>query len=400
MHSGMLRPGRYPRAETIGRMLARAVPALITIPLLLAVPGQAASAAPSSRCGWTNVPGRSPGTARNILFAVTSAPHGMPWAVGDRVSPENARFVAPIIEHWNGSAWSARVMPGDQSNLLGVYAPARTNVWAVGFFIRELDNTLPVIDHFNGKTWAMVPNPRIGFGVLSGIAGTSASNIWAVGRKLARPTVTIIEHYNGSAWTRVTSPSPVSDYIDFGAIKVLSDHDIWVAGDYLNSRGISRTLIEHYDGHRWTIVPSPNVGTGDNFLSAIAAAGPHGLWAVGRASVGGRFRPLAVRFDGQAWKAQLLPAAGSGDNALNGLTQGSGRTLWAVGSATGPHGAQRTLTERYRGGHWHIVASPNANRADNILYAAARTGDRSVWAVGSWTSPSRGKVVTMRRCLQ
>lgn len=90
MHSGMLRPGRYPRVETMGRMLARAVPALITIPLLLAVPGQAASAAPSSRCGWTIVPGRSPGTARNILFAVTSAPHGMPWAVGDRVSPENA----------------------------------------------------------------------------------------------------------------------------------------------------------------------------------------------------------------------------------------------------------------------------------------------------------------------
>ena len=394
-------PGRcrHERTATITRTVARAVPALMAIPLILSITSPAASAAGSSRsCGWSLVTAPSPGTARNILFAVASAPHGQPWAVGDRVSQGNARFVAPIIEHWNGTAWGVRVMPGDQSNLLGVYPVSRTNVWAVGFFIRELDNTLPVIDHFNGKAWATVPSPRIGYGVLSGIAGTSGSNIWAVGRKLGRPTVTLVEHFNGHRWARVPSPSPVSDYIDFGAIKVRSGHDIWVAGDYTNSRGIFRTLIEHYNGRAWTRVPSPDIGAGDNYLSAIAAAGPRGLLAVGRAWTGSRFRPLALRWNGRTWKAHLLPAAGSGDNTLNGLTAGPAGTLWAVGSATGAHGAQRTLTERYRGGRWHIVASPNANGSDNILYAAARAGTRSIWAVGSWTSPSHGKAVTMRRC--
>ena len=306
--------------------------------------------------------------------------------------------MAPIIEHWNGTAWGVRVMPGDQSNLLGVYPASRTNVWAVGFFIRELDNTLPVIDHFNGKIWAAVPSPRIGYGVLSGIAGTSGSNIWAVGRQLGRPTVTLVEHFNGRRSARVRSPSPVSDYIDFGAIKILSGHDIWVAGDYKNSHGAFRTLIEHYNGRAWTREPSPDIGAADNYLSATAATGPHGLLAVGRAWTGSRFRPLALRWNGRTWKAHLLPAAGSGNNTLNGLTSGPGDTLWAVGSATDSHGAQRTLTEQYRGARWHIVASPNANGSDNILYAAVTTADQSTWAVGSCTGPSHGKAVTMRRC--
>ena len=394
-------PGRcrQERTATITRTLARAVPALVAIPLILSLPSPAASAAASSRsCGWSLVTAPSPGTARNILFAVASAQHGQPWAVGERTSPQSARFVAPIVEHWNGTAWGVRVLPGDQSNLLGIYPASRTNVWAVGFFIRELENTLPVVDHFNGRTWATVPSPRIAYGVLSGIAGTSGSDIWAVGRKLGRPAVTLAEHFNGARWSRVPSPSPVADYIDFGAIKVLSRHDVWVAGDYENARGIFRTLIEHYNGRAWTLVPSPDIGRGDNYLTAMAATGPRGLLAVGRAWTGSRFRPLALRWNGRTWAAHLLPAAGSGDNTLNGLTEGPGDTLWAVGSATGAHGAQRTLTEQYRGGRWHIVVSPNANASDNILYAAASAGTRTIWAVGSWTSASQGKAVTMRRC--
>jgi hypothetical protein len=383
------------------RLLAIGLPATLAVPLLVSAPVQRAAAAAvrtSPACGWTIVPSRSPGTLRNTLFGAAAAPGGQVWAVGDRVSQQSARFVAPVAERWDGAAWRAWVMPGDQSNLLGVYAPGRANVWAVGFYIIELEHTLPVIDHFNGTRWAAVPNPRIGYGVLSAIGGTSANDMWAVGRQLGRPTVTIAEHYDGHAWRRVASPSPLTDYIDFSAITVRSRDDVWVAGDYLNSHGVFKTLIEHYDGHAWTIVPSPSIGRGDNYLTGIARLGAHRLQAVGRAFDGVRFRPLGLRWNGHVWRARFLPAAGHGDNALNAVTAGPGHTLWAVGSAAGPAGTQRTLTERYRGGHWRIVASPNANTADNILYAAALTGGRDLWAAGNWTSPSVGKTLTMRRC--
>src|SRR5205823_1750593 len=48
-----------------------------------------------------------------------------------------------------------------------------------------------------------------------------------------------------------------------------------------------RTLIEHWDGSRWSIVPSPNhYWEGDthvNFLSEIADSGATNVWAVGEA---------------------------------------------------------------------------------------------------------------------
>jgi hypothetical protein len=393
--------GRHPRNKNM-RRLAIVLAGVLAIPLLASAMGPPASGAvtPAARaCGWAIVPSPSPGTVRNFLFGAAGAPGGQVWAVGERTTPPAPRGVAPVVEHWNGSAWTVRVLPGNQSNLTGVYAPSPANVWAVGFYLIAVADTLPVIDHFTGTRWVMVPSPRLRLGLLSGIGGTSAANIWAVGwRFFHGTTLTVIEHYNGHTWVQVPSPSPrKTDFIDFGAISVLSRHDIWVAGDYKNANGVMRTLIEHYNGHAWAIVRSPNIGPGDNFLSGIAALGPRNVLAVGRAFDGSRFRPLAMAWNGHVWRAHLLPAAGSGDNSLNGLTAGAGHVLWAVGSATGPIGSQRTLTEQYRSGHWRIVASPNANKADNVLYAATATR-RQVWAVGSWFSPSQGKTVTMRRC--
>ena len=68
------------------------------------------------------------------------------------------------------------------------------------------------------------------------------------------------------------------------------------------------------------------------------------------------------------------------------------------GGAADARGSQRILTERYADSGWRIVPSPDANKADNTLYAATVTGGDHVWAVGNWTSPTRGRTLTMRRC--
>jgi hypothetical protein len=46
---------------------------------------------------------------------------------------------------------------------------------------------------------------------------------------------------------------------------------------------VSHTLIEHWNGSAWTIVPSPNVGSGNNSLAAVAARSANDVWAVGYA---------------------------------------------------------------------------------------------------------------------
>jgi len=392
----------HPHVRQFGRAVAIVILVLLLVVLFIVVTDREASgAAGCSRTGcgsgWSIVPSPSPGTAQNLLFAVTAASSGALWAVGDRVSPESAQTIAPLAEHWDGTALTGwTILRKYQTLLHGVFVPAPTVAWAVGHFVIDLDETLPVIDRYDGTTWAPFPKPRLLNGVLSGIAGASGTDIWAVGRQFVQGEAqTIVEHFDGAAWARVPSPSPESTYLDFGAIAVLAPDDVWAAGDFQDSNLDFRTLIEHYDGTAWTIVPSPNVGSGDNHLSGLAALGPRNVWAVGRAFDGTRFRPIALHWNGTAWRARLLPVAGTGDHTLNGLAAGPGQTMWAVGSFTDPSGVQRTLTERYSGGVWRVVASPNASEDDNVLNGVAFTTDGDVWAVGS--SNAYAKTLTLQR---
>jgi hypothetical protein len=60
---------------------------------------------------------------------------------------------------------------------------------------------------------------------------------------------------------------------------------VWAVGSYVTkSPGVQQTLIEHYDGRSWSIVASPNAGTFDNALSAIAGVSSTRLFAVGVSS--------------------------------------------------------------------------------------------------------------------
>ena len=64
---------------------------------------------------------------------------------------------------------------------------------------------------------------------------------------------------------------------------VLSPSDAWAVGFYQDT-GLDQTLIEHWDGSAWTVVPSPNVAEFDNVLNAVRAKSATDIWAVERAS--------------------------------------------------------------------------------------------------------------------
>jgi hypothetical protein len=70
------------------------------------------------------------------------------------------------------------------------------------------------------------------------------------------------------------SPSPKT---------VLSKSNVWAVGSYENkhSKGQVETLIEHWDGTSWTIVPSPSPG-GFPFLHGVAGVlNTTQVWTVG-----------------------------------------------------------------------------------------------------------------------
>src|SRR5205085_2884518 len=136
------------------------------------------------------------------------------------------------------------------------------------------------IEHWNGTSWKIVPSPNTrNGGALNGVAVVSASDVWAVGSSSAQ---TFTEHWNGTSWTVVPSPNVGSGGNLLSGVAAVSANNVWAVGDYSNSKGITRTLIEHWNGTSWKVVASPNVGPHDNFLNGVSPIPSSGnVWAVG-----------------------------------------------------------------------------------------------------------------------
>jgi len=178
---------------------------------------------------------------------------------------------------------------------------------------------------------------------LSGVAAVSASEAWAVG------TATSIS----TAHTVVEQP-----------------------------------LVEHWNGKRWSVVPSPRVGHGNSSLSGVAAWSARDVWAVGSLGLDKENAgPLVEHWDGRHWQvvtAALPRAPGSNVSAFSALAVVSAQEVWAVGYHNG-----RSLIEHRTSGHWRIVPdqSPAYNPTTgpstlSFLSAVAALHGTDLWAVG------------------
>ena len=157
---------------------------------------------------------------------------------------------------------------------------------------------------------------------------------------------------------------------------------MWAVGIQQSQSGSFGTLIEHFDGKRWSVVPSPNPGKFGNQLYGVAAAGPANVWAVGQSDDATHEAfPLIEHLSHGTWTAQLQTSLGSGFSDINGVAV-AGRTVWIVGEyLDAATGLQHTLVARSTGSGWQQVPAPNPGTGDKTLGGISATGT-SAWAVG------------------
>src|SRR3954464_14554082 len=112
-----------------------------------------------------------------ILEAV-DATGGRAWAVGGHVV---GPVSSPFIQWWDGKAWRAQhveVPPGPigMSSFYAVKAFSTSDVWAVGSWMGDD----PLVEHWDGHRWSLVtvPSPGGTENVLTGIAGTTSTDLW------------------------------------------------------------------------------------------------------------------------------------------------------------------------------------------------------------------------------
>jgi len=224
--------------------------------------------------------------------------------------------------------------------------------------------------------------PRRGF--FSAVAAVSTRDIWAVGGVGdqdwgATKGQPLVEHWDGVRWTVVPSPNPGGGALT--GVAVVSSRDVWAVG---NSRG--QPLIEHWDGVRWTIVPNPRspgaplpLGVVGYTLNRVAAISTRDVWAAGTEK-GGQ-GALIEHWDGVRWRVVASPQ--TEENFLASVATVSGRDVWVVGGDVG--GIDETMTQHWNGARWRLVDRPaNGPTHAGSLTAITALSTRDVWAVGGY----------------
>jgi len=243
-----------------------------------------------------------------------------------------------------------------------------------------------------GLAWRSVtcPNPFYA-NQFTGVDFVSESDVWAVGYMGNNGQgISLIVHWDGSEWSIVPSPNIPDRPTFLNGIAVVSSDDIWAVG-YSGAYLLGyQTLIMHWDGTLWSIVPSPSVG--NSMLKSVSAVAWNDIWAVGHDGSTTNGQNLILHFDGSQWSVVPSPNASAIEDDLRGVSAVSANDVWAVGEYWNDTQQTRlTLTLHWNGSAWSIMPSPNeGNIAQLFGVEAISTND--IWAVEIGRASCRERV--------
>ena len=245
-------------------------------------------------------------------------------ACGDSTGPRSDLLV-----------WTAVQSPA-AGLVTGISGTSASDVWAVG---------VDGIMHFDGATWSKVETGVAAQDHPTAVWARTPSDVWMVVN--GPPTIL---HYDGTTWTATASPSPTSNYLT--GIWGSSASDIWAVG-------LAGGII-HYDGTTWSSVAS---GTAED-LWGVWGSSPSDIW------VGGQ--NVILHYDGSQWSTVSI------SKFALGIWASSPSDVWAATSPGLLH---------YDGARWSTIQSgflfDNAPNTGAQPYAVWGSSPSSVW-VGGW----------------
>ena len=188
-----------------------------------------------------------------ILYGVNGRSANDVWAVGAKGTDKG---VLDLRLHWDGHNW-VQAVEDDRSNDLSLregwdvaVVPGAPDVWIAGNFRAQ-----PGVLHYDGAQWTRDATDLrvLDQNVLTGIAGTSRTDLWAVGRGTARnQSKPLLAHsVDGTAWT-AEAGAPIEGNGSLGDIAALPNGDYIAVG---TANGA--TLIEFYRDPCAPAAPTP-----------------------------------------------------------------------------------------------------------------------------------------------
>jgi hypothetical protein len=322
----------------------------------------------------------NPSSTFNQLFEVEAISANDVWAVGDFDREWDQTSARTLTLHWDGISWERPWSPNPawDQGLYGVSASSSTDVWAVGGLRRsELGAMRNFAIHWDGLSWRRVPMPNGGprNNYLEAVEAVSSTDAWAVGSyedPVTGRSKTLSLHWDGLRWSRVWSPSPGWRGNLLNDVGSTPTGDVLAVGQFVRS-GTLHTLALRWNGVSWSRLPSV---AGD--LWAVSPRSSDDVWAVGNQGAA----PLAVHWDGQVWTQVGAPYA----RDLYGVTSIETGDAWAVGMSY----LGTSATVHWDGSSWSRVWSPSPGDIQNELLDLSATSSDDVWAVGRFSGGASG----------
>jgi hypothetical protein len=388
-----------------------AVTALAAAALVAAAATGATPAPASSSRGCTptwklvSTPSTNPALAGNgaTLWGASVAPGKDAWFPG--TAEGGSAGLQPWVLHWNGRslgvAGAVPQGPFTQRDAKdGGSFDSATDGWVLG-----TSYLLPVAypqyaAHWSGRRWtitplAVSPHPTDGrIHQLSRVASLSPSDAWAVGNFNYVFSVlgTLIEHWDGTKWSIVPSPLSSQPGAALSAITAVSATDIWAVGQQPNADSVTVPLVEHWNGTSWRVVPVP-VGAAPSSLSAVSADGPNDIWAVGQQLEPGTSSAatgLVEHWNGTTWSV-VTSLPNLGNSELTSVYAARSTDVWATVFTVLPDtdlGVDNFL--HWNGSSWTLVPVPGLHEyaTDYEYRQLAGSGPDDIWAAGEIEHPS------------
>src|SRR5215510_5312944 len=118
-------------------------------------------------------------------------------------------------------------------------------------------------------------------------------------------------------WEVVASPNAGRQANSLSSVAAVADNDVWAVGWAFNQSLFAyRTLTEHWNGTRWSVVRSPNATSGYNLLNGVGVVAANDVWAVGQAAIGSTYSTMIQHWYGTSWSIVSSPNMPGFSNVL------------------------------------------------------------------------------------
>jgi hypothetical protein len=215
----------------------------------------------------------------------------------------------------------------------------------------------------------------------------TATSCYAFGYKnVGANSKTVVEHWDGASWSIMPTPNSAQPVTFIFGGTCVSDTSCFAVGNAVNfnaSPFVERPFVMAWDGSAWTTVPSAALpGTSSSSLASVACTSATNCVAVGSLSLNGVGKTLVERWNGTTWAHVASPnPAGASGTAFHGVACPSANRCFGVGSTY--NGTSRALIETFDGTKWTITATPAAGPNEEVSFAAVTcTNTTHCYAVG------------------